>query len=203
MKKGDATRMRILETAARQAAVRGLAAVSLNDVAESVGLSKSAVFKHFASKEAMQFEALDATLDRFLEFVWEPCLSHAPGRDRLAVVFDRWLDWGEVENAEGGCLIAAASVELDDQPGPLRDMLKMRQERWRRRLVDEFQALTDPPLDKQAALAAAFQMKSFILGHADSRRLLDDKTARRAAREAFAALLDRTARLRNEARAHA
>ena len=38
MKKGDATRIRILETAARQAAVRGLAGVSLNDVAESVAL---------------------------------------------------------------------------------------------------------------------------------------------------------------------
>ncbi|HYD44221.1 MAG TPA: TetR/AcrR family transcriptional regulator [Phenylobacterium sp.] len=203
MKKGDATRIRILETAARQAAVRGLAVVSLNDVAESVGLSKSAVFKHFASKEAMLFEALEATLDRFLEFVWEPGQAHPPGRERLKVVFDRWLDWGEVENAEGGCLIAAASVELDDQPGPLRDMLKFRQERWGRRLTEEFQALTDPPLSRQDALAAAFQMKSFILGHADSRRLLDDKTARRAARDAFDALLDRTAALGNEARAHA
>ena len=148
-------------------------------------------------------EAVEATLDRFLEFVWEPGQDYAPGRERLAVVFDRWLDWGEVENAEGGCLIAAASVELDDQPGPLRDMLKFRQERWRKRLTDEFQALTDPPLDRPTALAAAFQMKSFILGHADSRRLLDDRTARKAAREAFAALLDRLAALGNEAVVHA
>ena len=203
MKKGDATRVRILETAARQASVRGLAGVSLNDVAEAVGLSKSGLFKHFESKEAMQFEALEATLDRFVVFVRMPSDHLPPGRARLESIFDRWLDWGEVENAEGGCLISAASVELDDQPGPLRDMLKMRQERWRRTLTLEFQALTDPPLDETTARTAAFQMKSFILGQADSRRLLDDRTARRAAREAFADLLDRTARTRNEASAHA
>ena len=53
MRKGEATRERILEEAARQAAARGLGGVSLNDVAGAVGISKSGLFKHFDSKEAM------------------------------------------------------------------------------------------------------------------------------------------------------
>ena len=83
MKKGEATRARILEEAARQAALRGLTGVSLNDVAEAVGLSKSGLFKHFESKEAMQLAVLQATLERFADYVWAPASILPPGRGRL------------------------------------------------------------------------------------------------------------------------
>ncbi len=102
-------------------------------------------------------------------------------------------DWSEVENAAAGCLIMAASVELDDQPGPLRDLLQRRVRQWRKTLAHEMKALRDPPLSDEDAAIAVFQMKSFVLGHNDARRLLEDATARKAARAAFAALLDRTA----------
>src|SRR5262245_1682341 len=59
MSKGNETRVRILEECARQAAARGLVGVSLNDIAEAVGLSKSGLFKHFESKEAMQYAVLE------------------------------------------------------------------------------------------------------------------------------------------------
>lgn len=193
MRKGDATRARILEETARQAAVKGFGAVSLGDVAEAVGLSKSGLFKHFESKEAMEREALERTYDRFVDFVWAPAEALAPGRARLEAVFDRWLDWVEVANAEGGCLIMAASMELDDQPGPLRDLLQRRAKQWRKTLVREVQALREPPLAEDEAALVVFQMKSFILGHTDARRMLDDAGARKAAHAAFASLLDRTA----------
>ena len=146
MRKGDATRARILEETARQAALRGFGAVSLNDVAEAVGLSKSGLFKHFESKEAMELVALEQEFDRFVEFVWTPAEALPPGRARLEAIFERWLDWSEVEKAAGGCLIMAASIELDDQPGPLRDLLQKRVRQWRRTLAREMQALCAPPL---------------------------------------------------------
>lgn len=193
MRKGDATRARILEETARQAAVRGFGAVSLGDVAQAVGLSKSGLFKHFESKEALELEALERTFDRFVAFVWTPAEALPPGRPRLEAVFDRWLDWTEVENAQGGCLLMAASIELDDQPGPMRDLLQTRVKRWRKNLTREMQALREPPLSAEEAAMAVFQMKSFVLGHNDARRMMDDAGARKAARAAFAALLDRTA----------
>ncbi len=192
MRKGDATKARILEETQRQAAVKGFAAVSLNDVAEAVGLSKSGLFKHFDSKESMELTALDLGFDRFEAFILQPAQALAPGRARLEAIFERWLDWNEYENASGGCLIMAASVELDDQPGPLRDLLSRRVRAWRGRLADEMRALREPPLSEAAAASAIFQMKSFILGHSDALRMLDDDGARAAARGAFVALLDRT-----------
>lgn len=192
MRKGEATRARILAEAGRQAAVRGLSAVSLNDVAEAVGLSKSGLFKHFDSKEAMHHALLSETGQNFFAFVWTDAAEPLPaGRERIERVFDRWMDWTMVENASSGCLILAASVELDDQPGPLRDLVKAQLQRWHARLAQEMQALRDPPLSLEEARFGVFQLQAYILGFSQSARFLDQDDARAVARGAFHALLDR------------
>lgn len=185
MRKGQATRSRIVDEAARQGAVRGLAAVSLNDVAEAVGLSKSGVFKHFEAKEGLQHAVLEATVQRYLGVIWAPAVKLPQGSERLTLIFDRWLDWVETEAGPGGCLIMQASVEFDDQPGPLRDYLRTCHLRWQKTIVGEIRALRDPPLSDEDAQQAAFDLKSYVLGFSEQRRLLDDGAARKRARSAF------------------
>ena len=195
MRKGEATRLRILDEAARQAALRGLTAVSLGDLAEQIGLSKSGLFKHFESKETMQRAIVEKVMDHFAAFVWGPAEDVGHGRPRLELIFDRWLDWAESEWPQSGCPITAFTVELDDQPGDLREFFQKRLQGWRKTVVREFRALRDPPLSEPEAQAAYFQMKSFILGHSDARRMMGDADARRSAHAAFDALLERTSRL--------
>jgi AcrR family transcriptional regulator len=192
MSKGDETRQRILEACGRQAAARGFEGVSLSEVAAAVGLSKSGLFKHFDSKESMQLAVLEQVIDRFSAFAWKPAEELPRGRARLERVFERWIKWQEVECAENGCLIYAARTELDDRPGPLRDYLRLRLGIWYDKLTAEMRLVRDPPLKEDEARRAVFQMRSFILGHGEARRLLEESNAKRAAREAFAALLDRT-----------
>ena len=132
MRKGEATRAKIIEEALHQASVRGYSSVSLNDVADAVELSKSAVFKHFQSKEALQFALIEHLTNRFRDSVWLPAEPLAHGRPRLDVIFDRWLGWVDGEHWRGGCPIMVAAIELDDQPGPLRDFLKERLTGWAR-----------------------------------------------------------------------
>lgn len=194
MRKGEATRIRIVEEAARQASLRGLAAVSLADVAEAVGLSKSGLFKHFDSKEAMELEIVDYVTLLFTEFVWRPAEHLPTARERLSRIFDLWMDWEDKKWAQGGCPIMAFSVELDDQPGPVRDLLQRRLQQWKKTLLRQFQQLREPPLSDVEAQTAYFQMKSFALGHLDARRIMGDADARRSAQAAFEALLDRTER---------
>jgi AcrR family transcriptional regulator len=193
--KGETTRLRVLEEAARQAAQRGLGAVSLADVADGVGLSKSGLFKHFHSKEAMQHEIIDLVLDRFDAFLYRPAMAQPPGRGRMETIFERWLEWGETLWAESGCPLHTFSIELDDQPGPLRDHFRARLKAWREKVMDEFQLVRDPPLSRDEAQAAYFQMKSFLLGHGEARRMMGDHDARSAAIAAFQALLDRTSKV--------
>jgi len=169
-------------------------AVSLGDVAEAVGLSKSGLFKHFDSKEAMHEAVVQMVVERFVNWILDGAEIQPPGRSRLEGIFDRWLHWAETEWEETGCPIMALSVELDDQPGPLKDLLQGRLREMRRRLVKEFQALRNPPLSEAEAQAAYFQMKSFLLGQSDARRMMGDADTHRAAQAAFQSLLDRTMR---------
>jgi AcrR family transcriptional regulator len=194
MRKGEATRLRVIDEAARQAALKGLTGVSLGELAEAVGISKSGLFKHFESKDAMQRAVVGQVMDHFAAFVWGPAEALGGGRPRLELIFDRWLDWAEHEWPQSGCPITAFSVELDDQPGELRDLFQSRLRGWRKTVVRELRALREPPLTETEAQAAYFQMKSFILGHSDARRMMGDADARRSAHAAFEALLDRTAR---------
>lgn len=191
MRKGDATRARILEEAAQQASLRGLTAVSLNDVAEAIGISKSGVFKHFQSKEAMQLAVLEATVDRFRAVVWTPVLPLPQGAVRLKAMFQRMLDWDEEECGQYGCLIQSATVEFEDQPGPMRDLLQEGHGELLRVLATEFKAVRSPPLDDEAAAQAAFEFKCFSGGFTSTRRVIGAAEARRRATIAFDGLINR------------
>ena len=193
MTKGDDTRKRIIDAAAELAAVRGLAAVSLNDVAEAVGLSKSGVFKHFQSKEALQQALVESVNDAFDQKVWRPVVDLPRGEPRLRAIVDLWLDWADGEDRPGGCGLTALAVELDDQPGPLRDFLRGRQLLWHKTLRSEFNQVGDPPLGREEADQAAFELKSAILGYHHQKRLLEDARARDMVVRAFERLLPQRA----------
>ena len=186
--KGESTHARLIDEAMAQVTVRGLAAVSLADVAGAAGVSKSAVLKHFQSKEALQAEVVDAMIARFTAAVWAPAEPLAPGRERLDRIFQGELDWIDGEDRPGGCPLKAAAIELDDQPGPLRDTLKTSQVRWAKVLKREFRTLK-PDLDSVALEILVFQFKGIVLAYGHSRRLLDDDTARAQATAAYRALV--------------
>ncbi|WP_332678566.1 TetR/AcrR family transcriptional regulator [Brevundimonas sp.] len=186
--KGDATHARLIDEAMTQVTVRGLAAVSLADVAGAAGVSKSAVLKHFQSKETLQAEVVDAMIDRFKSAVWDPAEPLEPGRARLDRIFQGELDWIDGEDRPGGCPLKAAAMELDDQPGPLRDTLKGSQVLWARTLKREFRTLY-PEADDSMLELKVFQFKGLVLAYGHSRRLLDDETARGQATAAYRALV--------------
>ncbi len=186
--KGAATHARLIDEAMAQVTVRGLAAVSLQDVAGAAGVSKSAVLKHFQSKEALQAEVVDAMIERFTEAVWRPAEPLTPGRERLDRIFQGELDWIDGEDRPGGCPLKAAAMELDDQPGPLRDTLKASQLRWAKVLKREFRTLC-PDADEAALEVLVFQFKGIVLAYSHSRRLLDDATARAQAMAAYRVLV--------------
>ncbi len=186
--KGESTHARLIDEAMAQVTVRGLAAVSLADVAGAAGVSKSAVLKHFHSKEALQAQVVDAMIARFTAAVWAPAEPLAQGRERLDRIFQGELDWIDGEDRPGGCPLKAAAIELDDQPGPLRDTLKDSQIRWAKVLKREFRTLK-PDADNVALEILVFQFKGIVLAYGHSRRLLDDDTARAQATAAYRALV--------------
>ena len=79
MGKGQQTRETIVGTALEVASVAGLDGLSIGDLAARLGLSKSGLFAHFGSKEALQRAVLDAAVARFVTSVVDPALRRPAG----------------------------------------------------------------------------------------------------------------------------
>ncbi len=127
MSKGELTRSAILEEAIRLASRVGLGGLTIGSLAAQAQLSKSGLFAHFGSKEALQLEVLDHAAERFKIEVIHPALRGPRGEPRIRELFGRWLEW---DSSPGGCIFVASASELDDQPGPVRDRLVRDQRGW-------------------------------------------------------------------------
>lgn len=126
--KGLSTRRAILAHAGLLATRVGLEGVTIGRLAEDLDLSKSGLFAHFRSKEELQMQTIEHQRERFVESVVKPVIATPGGEPRVRALFDRWMAWRTAQ--PGGCFFAAASFELDDRPGPVRDRLAELQREW-------------------------------------------------------------------------
>ncbi|MGI9625396.1 MAG: TetR/AcrR family transcriptional regulator [Longimicrobiales bacterium] len=128
--KGAATRAHILEEAAAEASLVGLTGLTIGRLAARTGMSKSGLFRHFGSKEQLQVQTLTLGVERFKDVVVRPALKEPRGPGRIVTLFEGWLSWATGKGFPGGCLFVTASVEMDDQPGPVRDYVEQTQRDW-------------------------------------------------------------------------
>src|SRR5262245_21177219 len=191
MLKGEATRERIVDEAVRLASRDGLEGVSLGALAGELGMSKSGLYAHFGSKDELQLQILQAAVARFRAVVVKPALAAKRGVPRLRALFERWLEWANDSSMPGGCLLVAASVELDDKPGALRDYLVKAQRDWLAALARAAQLAIEEKhfRDDLDPEQQAFEMWSLTLGYHHLRRLLRDPQASARVHEAFERLL--------------
>lgn len=181
--KSEMTRAAIVGAGIDLAAADGLEAITLQAVADRVGLSKSGVFSRVGSREALQKAVIDEFGRRFIADVFVPSMQQPKGLQRLDSIARRWIIRTRDVEAETGCIYSAGAFELDDREGPLREHLLGEITRWRaalRRTVlqaveaGHLKADTDPE-------QVVSELNALILGllH-DARFLRDGKAAERA-----------------------
>jgi AcrR family transcriptional regulator len=190
MSKGELTRQTILEHAYTEASRVGLGGLSIGQLAGALELSKSGLFAHFQSKEVLQLQILEYAASRFVERVIRPTLQAPRGEARLRAALENWLEWPSMEGL-GGCFFVAASAELDDHPGPLRDRLAELQRDW----LDMLANITRTAITEQQFRADvdpeqfAHDMYGIMLVTHQYSRLLRDPMSYDRARRSFDALM--------------
>lgn len=191
MSKGAATRDRIVERALRAASVDGLEGISLGKLASDVGMSKSGLFAHFASKEALQLEVLAAAAEKFMQIVVQPAFAAPRGEPRVRALFEHWLRWERNESLPGGCVFMHAIAELDDRPGPARDALVAWQRQWLDALAKAARIAVNEGHFRTGldAELLAFQQYGLVISYYHARRLFQDPRADEHVRRAFDALV--------------
>lgn len=129
--KSEMTRAAIVGAALDLAAAEGLEALTLQAVADRIGLSKSGVFSRVGSREALQKAVIEEFGRRFLADVFVPAMQQPKGLPRLDEIVRRWIVRMRDVEVQSGCIFTAGAFELDDREGELRDLLFQEISRWR------------------------------------------------------------------------
>ncbi len=179
------TRDEVLRRALDLATIEGLDGISLGRLAEASSLSKSGLFAQFGSKEELQLAVVEVAETVFEHRVLAAAESSAAGLERLAALARAWLEHVEHAPSRGGCFFAAASLEMDDRPGRVRDRVAALTGAWLSRLEAEAAEAAGRG-QLQADLDAAqlaFEIHAFVQEANWSFQLHGDAAAfRRAAR---------------------
>jgi AcrR family transcriptional regulator len=180
--------MVILDEAGRLARRVGLGGLTIGSLATQTGMSKSGLFAHFGSKESLQIQVLEHSSERFVDDVIRPALKAPRGIPRVRDLFERWLEW---DSADGGCPLVAATFELDDQPGPVREHLVRIQRDWADTLATVFTSGIGEGHFRPDADPRQFaqDILGVMLSYHMSSRLLSDRSAADRARRALDVLL--------------
>ncbi|MEV6524778.1 TetR/AcrR family transcriptional regulator [Longispora sp. NPDC051575] len=190
MSKGELTKQAVLEEATTIAARLGLEGLTIGSLATSMNMSKSGLFGHFRSKEALQLQVLAHARENFTHLVLRPALAAPRGEPRLQVMLDRWLDLGLTFAA--GCLFVSAATEFDDREGPVREQLVHDHQDMLDSVAQMFRAGVSEGTFRADADAEQFahDVNGVMLGFYHAFRLLRDPLAETRARRAFDTLLN-------------
>lgn len=188
MTKGEETRQAILGRAFELATVVGVSGLTIGRLAEQSRLSKSGLFAHFGSKEALDVAVVEEASRQFVQAVMVPALREPRGEPRVRALFENWIAWGK---RPGGCFFVGASAELDDRPGPPRDALVRACRDW----VDELAKAARIAI-REGHFAAqldaeqfAFEIYGIMLSFHQFSRFLQEPDALARTRTAFERLV--------------
>ncbi|TWO71049.1 TetR/AcrR family transcriptional regulator [Caenimonas sedimenti] len=190
--KSELTRAAIVGAGLDLASEQGLEAISLQAVADRIGLSKSGVFSRVGSREALQKAVIEEFGRRFIADVFVPAVQLPKGLPRLDEIVRRWITRTRDVDVHAGCIYSAGAFELDDREGPLRDMLHGEVTRWRSALRRTVQQAVEaghlrPDTDPEQLVS---EINSLILGLLHDGRFLREQKAAERATATWRRLLD-------------
>jgi AcrR family transcriptional regulator len=133
--RGAATRARILQAATELMYVKGVSAVTLDEVRAASGTSKSQLYHHFSDKDALVHEVIATQAQRLLERQQELLRRFSSFRG-----LQRWRDAvlqrNRLRSGAYGCELGSLASELSDQDEDARVALAGYFRTWEDMLVD-------------------------------------------------------------------
>lgn len=115
---GNDTRSKLLQKAAALSQTIGYDALSLQELANELGIRKASIFHYFSSKDELACAVVETDMKVFAE--WINTVEHLPPLDRLTRYFDHYrsmIHHGHV------CPGGAFAVSWPLLPGKVRDAL--------------------------------------------------------------------------------
>jgi len=182
---GLRSRDAILRAAAGFASVHGLEELSIGELADAVGMSKSGLYAHFGSKEELQLATVEAARVIFSEVVLERADAYPSGVPGLVALADAFCEHIRDKVFPGGCFFDSTAVDVTSHPGPVRDAVMAVRADWAGRTREHLRVADErgelgPGVDLEQL---AFELLAFQnLAHALFRINGDERVIDRAER---------------------
>jgi len=120
----------ILNAAARLATTHGLEGLSIGDLAQHIGMSKSGLYAHFKSKEELELATIETAAGIFQSDVVDKVPESVRGLARVLALTDAFLQHLERRIFPGGCFFATVAAQMASHPGRARDRVVQVQMAW-------------------------------------------------------------------------
>jgi AcrR family transcriptional regulator len=128
-------RERILAAARELFYRRGIHAVGVEAIAEAAGTNKMTLYRHFASKDVLVAACLGELTQEF-DVAWDAiAAAHVGDPEGQLLAWLRHMCEFKEHEAERGCALANAAVELPDKDHPARRVIREYKTALRERLI--------------------------------------------------------------------
>ncbi|GAA0737039.1 TetR/AcrR family transcriptional regulator [Dactylosporangium roseum] len=174
--RGERSRAAALDAAVVLATESGLDGLSLSQLADRLGVSKSGLFAHWRTKEELQLAAVAHAQERFTNTVVRPALRAPRGIRRLWALHESRLADVSSGALPGGCFFTNTQFEFVARPGSVQDALSGALAAWHvllERLIVEAVELGELRDDVHPA-QLAFELNAYGTAAVYESRLLDE-----------------------------
>jgi len=127
---GIQSRRTILDAAARLATVQGLEGLSIGNLAEHIGMSKSGLYAHFKSKEELELATIETAAEIFEVDVIRKVPPAVQGIARVMALCEAFFQHLVRRIFPGGCFFATVAAQLAARPSRARDRIMQMQSSW-------------------------------------------------------------------------
>jgi AcrR family transcriptional regulator len=120
MRKGEATRKRILVRTADLLNMQGYRGTPISEIMRVSGLQKGGIYRHFQSRDALTLEAFEFAVTRVQNRFLQAIEGRQTAKDKLFAIFEVVRRARREEAFHGGCPVMNLAVESDDADPKLR-----------------------------------------------------------------------------------
>jgi AcrR family transcriptional regulator len=124
MKKGEATRKRIVARTAGLLNTRGYLGTPVSEIMRVTGLQKGGIYGHFESRAALTGEAFEYAAARMRDRFLDALKGEKTAGDKLLALVGVFRNASREKSYRGGCPIMNLAVESDDADPQLRKLAR-------------------------------------------------------------------------------
>src|SRR5215467_7050356 len=121
MKKGEATRRRIVAQAADLLNTQGYRATPVSEIMRVTGLQKGGIYRHFDSRTTLTLEAFEYAVARMRDRFLRAAEGTKTATETLLALIHIFRAAARDEAFHGGCPIMNLAIESDDADPELRN----------------------------------------------------------------------------------